>query len=177
MDAPVRVVEYDRAWPARAGREIALLEALLGPWLAGAVEHVGSTAVPGLAAKPTIDLAAPVADLPLARAEAVPRLVDEADYVFPAAYNDELGGTRLWLCKPSRERRDFHLHLVTAGSDELRRRVAFRDALRADAGLRSEYETLKHTLAARHAGDREAYTDGKSAFVAHVERALGFGGG
>lgn len=66
-EAPVEVVDYAPTWPARFQAERALLEPLLGPWLAGLVEHVGSTAVPGLPAKPVIDLMAPVVSLEASR--------------------------------------------------------------------------------------------------------------
>ena len=169
-DAPVEIAEHDPAWAARFAAQRDLLAPLLAPWLAGDVEHIGSTAVPGLAAKPIVDIMAAVRDLPAARAEAVPRLEQAAGYQFPEAFNEEmLREHRLWLCKPSAEHRLFHLHLVAAGSGELERHLAFRDHLRARPEAAAEYEAVKRDLAARFRHDREGYTAAKTAFVRRVE--------
>lgn len=164
-DAPVALVAYDPGWPAEFERESRLIAEALAPWLAGAVEHIGSTAVPGLPAKPVIDIMAPVQSLLAAR----PAIVgaQRIGYVhFP--YKAEL---MHWFCKPSPEFRTHHLHLVPAGSALWRERLAFRDALRADPQLRIEYQTLKLRLASQHRQDREAYTEAKSPFVAKVLQA------
>jgi GrpB-like predicted nucleotidyltransferase (UPF0157 family) len=140
VDQPIRLAPYDPAWPDRAAAEIAILERALAPWLAGAVEHVGSTAVPGLEAKPTIDLMAPVANRP----------------------------HHHWFCKPSPAVRDFHLILIEPTHPDHAARLRFRDRLRADPATAAAYVALKRDLAARHPDDREAYTDGKADFVARA---------
>lgn len=157
-DAPVEVVDYDPGWPARFEAEAARLAELV-PGLE--LHHIGSTAVPGLAAKPVIDMMAATADLDGPVAALV-----EAGYQYPEAYNATLTGRR-WLCYPSAARRTHHLHLVADG-EEFARRLRFRDALRADPGLAAEYAALKRDLAARMPDDREAYTAAKSAFVDRV---------
>lgn len=150
---------YDDRWPAQFAAEVERLT----PLLPGAdIHHIGSTAVPGLAAKPVIDLMALVADLdaPIAA------LVDAAEYVYPAAYNDTLVDRR-WLCWPSAAQRTHHLHVV-AGRDLLDAHLRFRDELRANPELREEYAQLKLELADRYPNDREGYTEAKTAFVDRV---------
>lgn len=123
------------------------------------IHHIGSTAVPGLAAKPVLDLMALVGDLDAP----IPALVDRGGYKFPVAFNQRLEDRR-WLCRPSAAHRTHHLHLV-ADRALLDRHLRFRDRLRADADLRRRYAELKRYLAARHGADREAYTEAKSAFI------------
>jgi GrpB-like predicted nucleotidyltransferase (UPF0157 family) len=163
LDQPVQLVPYDGSWPERAAREIALVEAAIGPWLAGAVEHVGSTAVPGLEAKPTIDLMAPVRDLDEARECSAP--LAEIGYA-----NAPHRPFFHWFCKPSRSVRTHHLVLIEPTHAEWRARLAFRDRLRSDPEAAARYVELKRELAARFPDDREAYTDGKAGFVAEMSR-------
>jgi GrpB-like predicted nucleotidyltransferase (UPF0157 family) len=166
-EAPVEIVDYDPAWPAQFEQERALLERVLAPWLVGAIEHIGSTAVPGLAAKPVIDIMAPVRDLASSRA-AIDALAP-LGYVHHPYRPDEMH----WFCKPSAAFRTHHLHLVPRSSALWRERIGFRDALRANRALAAEYEQLKRRLAAIHRLDREAYTDAKSPFVRRVLVAHG----
>jgi GrpB-like predicted nucleotidyltransferase (UPF0157 family) len=161
-DAPVEIVEYDPAWPILYAAE----RMRLMPLLAGAeIHHFGSTAVPGLAAKPVIDMIALVGDLdaPIAA------LVSSAGYQFPEAFNAALIHRR-FLCYPTALHRTHHLHLVDVRK-ELERRLRFRDRLRAEPALAQEYATLKRALAERYRDDREAYTEAKAAFVKNVEQA------
>lgn len=162
MPAPVYVVPYDPSWPARFVAEREALARVLAPWLAGPIEHIGSTAVPGLVAKPVIDIMGAVESLEASR----PALaaVAELGYVyFP--YREDI---MHWLCKPSDEVRTHHLHLVPYGSPLWRERLAFRDRLRADPDVAAEYAALKLELAVRYQLDREAYTDAKEPFVRRV---------
>lgn len=131
------------------------------------IEHFGSTAVPGLPAKPVVDIIALVRDLDAP----IPVLVERGGYSFPAEYNATLERRR-WLCWPGASRREFHLTL-TDSRDEFERRLRFRDALRESAALRADYAALKHELAARFRDDREAYTAAKGEFVARVLRGGG----
>ncbi len=155
-DAPVEIVEYDSAWPALYAAERERLAPLLG---GVEIHHFGSTAVPGLAAKPVIDMIALVGDLDAP----VPVLVSNAGYEFPTAYNAALAHRR-FLCYPTASFRTHHLHLVDRG-EELERRLRFRDRLRADSVLAQEYVKLKRALAERHRHDREAYTEAKAVFI------------
>ena len=164
MDAPIQIEPYDPAWPLAFRAERAVLEKVLEPWLAGRIEHVGSTAVPGLPAKPVIDIMAPVADLESSR-PAVAAL-EAIGYCY-APYKADV---EHWLCKPSPEHRTHHLHLVPLDSRHWQERLAFRDLLEANASLAGEYAALKYRLAAEHRNDRERYTEGKGPFI---EAALG----
>ena len=163
-DAPVRIVPYDPSWPLSFETERAALASLLAPWLAGPIEHVGSTAVPGLAAKPVIDIMVGVGGLEASR-PALAELPRLGYCHFP--YRAEV---MHWFCKPSPAFRTHHLHLVPWKSQLWRDRIAFRDLLRARADVAADYAELKRRLAADHEFDREAYTDAKTPFV---ERALG----
>lgn len=159
-DARVVIVAYDPIWPERFRAEADRLAALL-PDLAP--HHIGSTAVPGLAAKPIIDIMARVDDIDAPLAD----LTGPGGYVYPESYNAALGRRR-WLCRPSPAHREYHLHLV-ADRAELSRHLRFRDALCAGPGLAAEYAALKRDLARRMPGDREGYTAAKSAFIRRVE--------
>jgi GrpB-like predicted nucleotidyltransferase (UPF0157 family) len=161
-DAPIEIVPYAPVWPSLFASEALLLWVSLRQWLVAPPEHIGSTAVPGLVAKPIIDIMAPVASLQgsLGAIEAAQQL----GYChFP--YKVEL---MHWFCKPSPEHRTHHLHLVPHNSALWSERLAFREALRANAALTARYAALKHELAVRHRSDREAYTEGKSSFVEAV---------
>jgi GrpB-like predicted nucleotidyltransferase (UPF0157 family) len=162
----IRVVPYDPDWPVRFERERAVLERALAPWLSAGVHHIGSTAVPGLAAKPWIDMIAGVHDL--ARAEAAVPVLAELSYAH--AFHRPRA---LWFYKGLRDEETHALHLTEPGSDLWRERFAFRDALRADPALRAEYQRLKQELAAAHPEDRAAYTAGKRVLVARVLAAAG----
>ncbi|GAA1673466.1 hypothetical protein GCM10009830_19720 [Glycomyces endophyticus] len=162
------VLPYDPHWAARASKEREQLTDLLGPWLVGPVEHVGSTAVRGLAAKPIIDLAASVDDLDAVAARNVQDLAANGWHYVPP----ELDGRpwRRFFVKPdaSGRYREAHLHLIETGHPRWNAQIAFRDALRSDDEVARRYEDLKHELSHRHGDDREAYTHGKAAFVAGV---------
>ncbi len=161
----VEVAPYDPSWPHRAARHVARLHDLLDRWLVRPVEHVGSTAIPGLAAKPIVDLQAAVADL-AATAAITEVLYAEGWSPVPP----ELDGRpwrRLYVL-PQGDRRAAHLHLVAENSTRWHAQLAFRDALRADPSLVAAYARLKADLAGRHADDREAYSEGKASFVRRV---------
>lgn len=135
------------------------MEDAIGEWIVGGIHHIGSTAVPGLEAKPIIDILAGVRGLGDSRGcfEPLARLA----YMHAPYLPDEMH----WFCKPHPSRRTHHLHLVPVGSKRCIDELAFRDRLREDAGLAEEYLALKRWLASRFANDREAYTDAKSDFV------------
>lgn len=138
-----------------------------------AIEHVGSTSVPGLAAKPILDLAAGVPNL--ADAEALFPALQTLGYAHKA---DPEIPERLYLVKGPPERRTHHLSLAEPTSRFWRGHLRFRDLLRADAALATAYARLKLALARRHPDDRPAYQDGKQAFIdAALGRADGDAGG
>jgi GrpB-like predicted nucleotidyltransferase (UPF0157 family) len=156
---------HDAGLIAKAGIERARLATLLEPWLVDGVEHVGSTAVPGLAAKPIMDLMASVDDPDTVVAQAGERLAaDGWCYVRPEL--DQRRWRRFFV-KPdtSGQRRTAHLHVIKVGHPRWSQQIAFRDALRHDDELARQYGDLKRRLAARHADDREAYGRAKTTFI------------
>jgi len=158
-DEPIQLVPPDPGWSARFEREHAALEEAIGEWAYGGIHHIGSTAVPGLEAKPIIDILVGVRDLETARACFGP--LAGLDYLYAPYLPEEMH----WFCKPHPAQRTHHLHLVPVGSKRYRDELAFRDRLRADPQIASQYVALKRELAERHRDDREAYTEAKGAFV------------
>lgn len=134
----------------------------IGEWVVGDVHHVGSTAVPGLEAKPIIDILAGVRGLNESRASFEP--LGQLRYLYAPYLPDEMH----WFCKPHPSRRTHHLHLVPVGSKRYADELAFRDRLRGDPRIAQEYLALKRELARRFASDREGYTSAKSDFVRRV---------
>ena len=161
-DAPIEVVDYNPAWPALFDAERRLLQEALAPWLAGPVEHIGSTAVPGLPAKPIIDIMAPVRSL-AESADAI-AAASALDYLYNPNKPEQLP----WYCKPSPVHRTHHLHLVPLHSALWQQRLAFRDALRGSSTLTARYAALKRQLAVQYRHDREGYTEAKGPFIAQV---------
>jgi GrpB-like predicted nucleotidyltransferase (UPF0157 family) len=165
----IEIVAYDPEWPRRFQAESALLEGVLAPWLDGGIQHIGSTAIPGIAAKPVIDMMAGVRDLDEARAAYEPLSWQSYDHT------PHRPGIAHHFTKFPRGPKGltFGLHLTEPGSDLWRERLAFRDALRADRGLAGRYEALKLRLAREHSHDSAAHTAGKRAFVAQVLAGAG----
>lgn len=162
---PIRVVPYDPAWPSAFEREAARVRPLLEPYLTGPVEHIGSTAVPGLAAKPIIDMVAVVRSYD--DAAAIAAALQPLGWAWaPEPQDDEL--RRASFCFPDPGYRSHHLHAIEDSSPHWRRWIAFRDALRAEAALAGDYAALKTQLARDFAHERDRYRSGKSAFVAAV---------
>lgn len=170
----ISVVPYDPSWQTRFEDEQAVLETVLAPWLEDRIYHIGSTAIPGIAAKPILDMMAGVRDLGDARASFGP--LRALSYV----HTPHRPNIAHHFSKRSGAFGEVThgLHLTEPGSDLWRERLAFRDALRADRDLASEYETLKLRLAKGHPIDAVAYTAGKKEFVGRVLAASGltFGG-
>jgi GrpB-like predicted nucleotidyltransferase (UPF0157 family) len=161
---PIHVQPYDPDWVVRFEQERVLLERMLAPWLSGGVHHIGSTSVPGLAAKPILDMMAGVSDLVAARPAIA--VLKGHGWVHaphrPEAY---------WFYRARTSvghEHTHHLHLTQPGSALWRERLAFRDALRTDPALREEYQALKLHLAQRHGDDGNGYTADKRAFVARA---------
>jgi GrpB-like predicted nucleotidyltransferase (UPF0157 family) len=159
---PVDLVDSDPAWILQGEQECDHLEVLLAPWIIARIEHVGSTAVPGLPAKPIIDLQAPVADLRNSDSIAAALAPYDWQYVDPDL--DKRPWRRFFI-KVTHGRRSAHLHVMTPDSPRWNQQIAFRDALRADPNLAADYATLKRALAAKYTDNREAYTHAKSDFI------------
>lgn len=164
----VEIVDYDPRWPSLFDEEAKRLRSVLDPFLIVGLEHFGSTAIPGLSAKPVIDILIAVRSLADAQATFVAAL-RTLDYVYWA---DNPKKDRLFFVKgmpPFGSRRSHHVH-VTEPHGEMWQRLAFRDYLRAHPEEAAAYARLKGRLAAEHRADREAYTDAKSAYVETVMR-------
>ena len=161
----VAIVDYDPRWTRQFEEEKARILAATVPSVV-AVEHIGSTAVPGLAAKPIIDILAGIRHLEDARACIAPLATIGYEYV--PEYETELPERR-YFRKGPREARTHHVHLVEVEGAFWRRHLAFRDYLRAHPEEAKRYAALKRALAAKFGEDREAYTDGKTAYVRGIE--------
>ena len=162
----VEIVDYDPRWPLLFDEEAKRLRAVLDPSLIVGLEHFGSTAIPGLPAKPIIDILIAVRSLAAAQATFVEAL-RKLDYVYWA---DNPNKDRMFFVKgmpPFGLKRSHHVH-VTELPGEMWQRLAFRDYLRAHPEEAETYERLKKQLAAEHRTDREAYTNAKSAYVTRV---------
>jgi GrpB-like predicted nucleotidyltransferase (UPF0157 family) len=159
---PIIIVDYDSRWPQEFER---LRDRALGAVgeIAIAIEHVGSTAVPGLAAKPVIDLVMVVE--PDDVATAVERLV-AIGYV----HRGNLGVEGREAFAAPETDRQHHLYVSPTDSEELRAQLAFRDRLRTNPQLAAQYETLKRELAKTFRDDRPGYTEAKTAFVTEASR-------
>lgn len=153
------VREYDPRWAEEFRREEVLLRRTLGTLVSG-IEHIGSTAVPGLAAKPVLDIAVALADRSMF-AEARRRL-GSCGYEYRGDLGSEGGHV---FARGPESGRTHYLHVHDAGSDEWRNYLAFRDELRRDRARRDEYAALKKDLARRFPSDRRSYLAGKAAFI------------
>jgi len=167
IDESVSLREHDPSWALAFELERDRLHMLV-PGTFMAIEHIGSTAVTGLVAKPVIDLMAGVESLDDVDA-LVDRLCDNG-YTTSRDFNATLSD-RKWLMRWRDGHRTHHLHIVLMDGAPWRDRLAFRDALRGDPALARRYAELKYVLAARHPSDRETYTNAKAAFVIAVTAA------
>lgn len=165
MARTLRLVEPDPAWPERFAAEAARLRAVVGAH-ALAIEHVGSTAVPGLAGKPVLDIGVAVADE--AAADACTAPLQSLGYTCRGAHGDD--PRRRYYVKNAGGERAAQLHLYILPARGWSEKLAFRDALRADPALAAEYAAEKRRVAAAVGWDRGAYSVAKGPFV---ERVLG----
>jgi GrpB-like predicted nucleotidyltransferase (UPF0157 family) len=160
------IVDYDDQWPARFENQRERVRSALGAE-ALRVEHIGSTAVPGLAAKPIIDMLVTVRD-------------PDAESTFAAALTS--AGYHQRVREPGHRmfrtpERDVHVHIWSDSDPDVRRQLAFRDRLRRSADDRRAYERLKRELATRDWPDMNAYADAKGALIEEIlDRAGGSDG-
>jgi GrpB-like predicted nucleotidyltransferase (UPF0157 family) len=171
----VALALYDPRWPELFREEKDHLLACLPIGLLGRIEHFGSTAVPGLTAKPIVDLLVEVTDLQAARVQIAPLLEAQGyDYFWRPTYGDDGPPFYAWFIKrdPGTGSRTHHLHVVESHFVEHWDRLLFRDYLIAHPEVAKEYESLKIHLSSAFPKDRVAYTRGKTEFVVQVtERA------
>jgi GrpB-like predicted nucleotidyltransferase (UPF0157 family) len=167
----VALVPYDPTWPELFRLEKEHLLSCLPADLVRRVEHFGSTAVPGLAAKPVIDVLVEVADLEATRARIAPVLHAQGyDYFWRPTRGEDGPPFYAWFIKrdPASGTRTHHVHMVEACFVEHWDRLLFRDYLIAHPRLAREYQELKLRLAAAHPNDRVAYTEGKTGFIVRL---------
>ena len=161
----VKLEPHTEQWQQLFAEEAARVREVVGEYIL-AIEHVGSTSISRIAAKPIIDMAA-----------AVERSADGERCIAPLEnigyeYRGEHGiAGRFYFVKG--EPRTHHLHMVTADSDFWRSHLAFRDYLRENPAMAKEYESLKLELARKYGDDREAYQRGKTNFIENILKVAG----
>ena len=161
--------DYDEGWPARFEREAERILAALPADTVVRIDHVGSTSVPGLAAKPIIDIQLSLVSMVPRSAFVDPLVALGYDWTL-----DPWDDQHEYFSRSEGDDQVVHIHACEAGSDWERRHLAFRDVLRSDPDAAAAYEALKRRLAADHPQDIMAYVDGKTGFVREIEaRHLG----
>lgn len=153
---------WSETWPRQFESAKAELQTAFGD-ASVRIEHIGSTAVPGLDAKPVLDvlLGAEALAVVESRIDALKR----SGYRYRPEYEDALPTRRYFVRDAGGERLRIHLHAVVEGASIWREHLIFRDALRGDDALRAAYQALKRDLAVRFADDKAAYTDTKGPFI------------
>ena len=169
LQEEVSIVPYDPAWPRMFEEEKKHLVDCLPQNLIRRIEHFGSTAIPGLAAKPVVDMLVEVDSLEETKARIAPVLEAQGyDYFWRATHGEDGPPFYAWFIKRnSTGVRTHHIHMVESDFEHWDR-LLFRDYLIADLETAKEYETLKYALARDYPNDRVAYTNGKSEFVVRV---------
>ena len=161
----VEVVDYDEAWASAFQIEREVLTAAIGEYMVGSIEHVGSTSVPGLAAKPIVDIQVGVEGLEEVRSAF--SVLERSGYCHDAAVCPH---TMHFFDKRKRGEQPYNLQLIPYRSDCWNMRIDFRDYLRSNPAVANEYAVLKRGLAQRFRLDREAYGEAKSGFIRRVVR-------
>jgi GrpB-like predicted nucleotidyltransferase (UPF0157 family) len=164
LNRPIIVVDYDPQWPLRFEKEKEAIIAALGSSLL-MVEHIGSTAVPGLAAKPVIDIAVGIQSL--ADASALIPCIEQLGYIYEPTLEQRVPERRFfWKGTPTVH--TYHLHLAKVDHPVLLKPLQFRDYLRKHPDAVEEYGFLKRELAKKCVHDMDAYVAGKNGFVENV---------
>ncbi len=155
----IEIVDYRESWPAEFTGFSSWLKSHFPAGLLTRIEHIGSTAVSGMPAKPVIDILAEIPSFSEARRGILPLMDESWEYCW---YNDHI---LLIKREKFRGKRTRHLHLAPPGHEQWKT-IVFRDALRNNPKIAEQYASLKRRLAREHAHDREQYTEAKSAFIA-----------
>lgn len=167
MSRVIAVVPYDPQWPSLFAQEAAALYKVLGDNCLE-IHHIGSTAVPGLAAKPVIDMIPVVADI---------TCVDACNEHMRALGYDpqgEFGMPFRRFFQKGTDNRTHHVHIFEQGSAEIERHLKFRDWMRTHTDDRQAYAQLKNDLASKFAHDNNAYCLGKEEFISQIDKKTGF---
>ena len=166
---PIEIVDYDPSWTALFAEIAARVQAAFAHGSLTCIEHVGSTSVPGLPAKPVLDIDVVIptrADLP----DAIARLA-----ALGYKYQGDLGITSRESFRQPEGTPRHNLYVCAEDSPELHRHLAFRDYLRAHPDDAQRYGDLKRELAARHVADIDSYVNGKAEFVLGILQKAGAG--
>lgn len=167
----VEIVAYDSTWPETFRQEKEHLLSCLPQDLVKRVEHFGSTAVSGLAAKPVVDILVEVSDLQETRGRIAPVLESQGyDYFWRPTHGDDGPPFYAWFIRRDLRTgaRSHHIHMVESSFTSHWDRLLFRDYLRAHPETAREYQALKLQLASDSPKDRVAYTRGKTRFISTV---------
>lgn len=163
----VSLSEYTSEWQTQFECVSAELASVLADSPGLAIEHVGSTSVPGLCAKPVIDLLIGVSSLKDIESRIC--MLQQLGFRYRPEHEKEIPDRRYFVREPGQRLR-VHVHAVVTGSALWLGHLAFRDALRRDGHLAAEYASLKRTLALQHAHDKASYTRAKAPFIQSVLR-------
>ena len=161
----VKLLPHDPHWAEQASLEEARILAALWPAI-GEMHHVGSTAIPGIAAKPIIDLVGVGPDLKTI--DGARPLIEALGYAWHGEYGLE-GRRFCTLSDPHSGLRRFHLHCYAAGDHSIHRHLAFRDYLRARPAVAEAYQQMKRDCAAKHPDNSHDYTECKDRWIKKVE--------
>jgi GrpB-like predicted nucleotidyltransferase (UPF0157 family) len=165
-EGSVEVFDYDPEWPIIFEKEKAMILNTIGNKVV-AIEHVGSTAVPGLGAKPIIDIIVGIRHLSDAKDCVEP--LRNIGYEYVPEYEASIPERRYFRKGPSNvPNQHYHLHIVEHNSDFWKCHLLFRDYLRTHPNTASEYHKLKKKLAATYGSNREAYTEAKTSFIESI---------
>ncbi|MEZ4789443.1 MAG: GrpB family protein [Flavobacteriales bacterium] len=166
----IAVVPYDPEWPAHYEEIEARLKKLLPKNLVQRIAHIGSTAVPGLSAKPIIDVQVEVNDMEEVLERVVPRMEEEGyEFIWRPSIGENEPYYAWFIMRDAKGERTEHIHILSPDHSSMER-IVFRDLLRRHPEEAQAYETLKNELARKHARDRAAYTLGKTEFIRTILR-------
>ena len=165
MKRPVRIVDYNSQWSILFEKEKCLVLSVIGQYVVG-IEHIGSTAVAGLGAKPIIDIM--IAVYSLSEADKCIEALERVGYKYVSEHEVSMPERRYFnKGKPPKEQH-YHIHMVDVTSDFWKRHLLFRDYLRKHPEIAHEYFKMKKRLAAEYGSDREGYTGAKTSFIEKV---------
>lgn len=170
MRERIAIVPYQPQWVERYASVEQRLRRSLPEDLFTRIEHIGSTAVPGLSAKPIIDVQVEVTSLDRVRREVVPIMQDLAyEFIWRPSMGERAPFYAWFIKRDASGRRTFHVHMVEP-DEASAERLLFRDFLRRHPNCARDYEALKQHLAHEHPADREAYTRLKTPFIQDILR-------
>jgi GrpB-like predicted nucleotidyltransferase (UPF0157 family) len=164
MPRKIFVLPYDPLWVESFNVEAKNLRSLFGAEIVE-IHHIGSTSIPGMAAKPIVDVLPVVRDIHVI--DRFNPVMHESGYLPSGEYG--MPGRRYFV-KGCINQRSHHIHIYQSGHGDIERHLAFRDYLRTHPNKAKEYEVLKINLVKKYSEDREAYINGKDGFIKELER-------